>query len=504
MSSKNSGLSPLGALAIGMGGMGAVALGAYVMNGWIKGDLNYKIEKAVQAAMREQLTSLKGEAKDQIIHALLTPQFARQPSALQMSSLSRLPTLHQTQSAPPIVDSSDEKSGHNKKVYKLVLTGGPCAGKSTALARVKGFLQSRGYFVATVAEAANFLHQNGVTYYPKEPLMFQRAVTSIQRDHEERIFKYCEEIAMHKDCTVFIYKIYDGRSYCDEEAWMTVLRDVGLPLSEEALRSRYDAIFHLVTAADGAEKYYTKMSDGKMVRHEEPAQAVALDKNLQSAWAGHPKHFILKNTGTFDDKINNLVSGICSVLGIVATKRKAAKFLLLSLPKSFPASGLHNMSTSIFTKTYVRMPDNQGKDSVVMFVRERYQTNFRVTEDKKDLEIRSYILKTIRTEDNQNIEEIRTLSLREYKGYLSFADSDRVVVRQKRVQFTFDDKFYEIVEYLKPVKTPRLLLLNVHQSQEDVEPMKAKDVPDFIPVEREVTKEREYSAHYLSMKLTKK
>lgn len=49
---------------------------------------------------------------------------------------------------------------------------------------------------------------------------------------------------------------------------------------------RYDAIIHLVTAADGAEKYYTL--DNCVARSETPELARLLDLNTQKAWLGHP------------------------------------------------------------------------------------------------------------------------------------------------------------------------------------------------------------------------
>ena len=48
-----------------------------------------------------------------------------------------------------------------KHVYKLVLTGGPCSGKTTALEELKTFLTKHGYKVFTTPEAATTLFLNG-------------------------------------------------------------------------------------------------------------------------------------------------------------------------------------------------------------------------------------------------------------------------------------------------------------------------------------------------------
>jgi hypothetical protein len=51
---------------------------------------------------------------------------------------------------------------------------------------------------------------------------------------------------------------------------------------------RYEAVVHLVSAADGAEKFYSK--ENNEARYESVQEAVELDKRLINAWVGHP-HF---------------------------------------------------------------------------------------------------------------------------------------------------------------------------------------------------------------------
>jgi hypothetical protein len=53
----------------------------------------------------------------------------------------------------------------------------------------------------------------------------------------------------------------------------------------------YDGVMHLVTAADGAEKFYTL--DNNDARSEDLASAIQVDKNVQDVWSGCPHHYIL-------------------------------------------------------------------------------------------------------------------------------------------------------------------------------------------------------------------
>lgn len=63
---------------------------------------------------------------------------------------------------------------------------------------------------------------------------------------------------------------------------------------------RYEAVAHLVTAADGAPQYYSNASGHRL---ESIEQALAIDKLTQQAWLGHPKLRILRNEVDFNNKV---------------------------------------------------------------------------------------------------------------------------------------------------------------------------------------------------------
>jgi len=58
---------------------------------------------------------------------------------------------------------------------------------------------------------------------------------------------------------------------------------------------RYAAVIHLVTAAEGAPREYTRWPQAH--RPEEPNEAVVLDEWLHDAWKGHPNYYYLDNDG---------------------------------------------------------------------------------------------------------------------------------------------------------------------------------------------------------------
>lgn len=73
----------------------------------------------------------------------------------------------------------------------------------------------------------------------------------------------------------------DNKSYMNDEEFAEVLRYAGK--TEEELRDSSEAVFHMVTAARGAEQFYTKEND--KARYKSVAEAVRQDDKLIDAWA---------------------------------------------------------------------------------------------------------------------------------------------------------------------------------------------------------------------------
>jgi primase-polymerase (primpol)-like protein len=58
---------------------------------------------------------------------------------------------------------------------------------------------------------------------------------------------------------------------------------------------------HMVTAADGAEKFYDNLTN--QARYESVEEAVYKDKKLRDAYMGHRSWVMIGNDTDFDEKI---------------------------------------------------------------------------------------------------------------------------------------------------------------------------------------------------------
>jgi hypothetical protein len=86
--------------------------------------------------------------------------------------------------------------------------------------------------------------------------------------------------------------VMDGSAYAEENIWQAILDETAW--STIQLRDRrYEAVIHLVTAADGCLEFYTNTNNE--ARYESAEDAMALDKKLINAWVGHPCLSIIDN-----------------------------------------------------------------------------------------------------------------------------------------------------------------------------------------------------------------
>lgn len=74
------------------------------------------------------------------------------------------------------------------QITKIVLTGGPCAGKTTALAKIVQYFTYRGFAVYTQPEAATMFNQAGVNFLTDNKSLFfesEKQLLSYQLHTEE-------------------------------------------------------------------------------------------------------------------------------------------------------------------------------------------------------------------------------------------------------------------------------------------------------------------------------
>ena len=354
-----------------------------------------------------------------------------------------------------------------KTVKKIVLTGGPCAGKTTAQSWIDQNLSKRGWRVLFVPETATELIAGGVAPWLCESAVdFQSTLIGLQLDKERHFEQGAIALKDDKILIVCDRGALDNRAYMSEPDFAAVLRLLGT--SEVTLRDGYDGVFHLVTAAKGALEAYT-LSNNK-ARTETPEQAAALDDKLISAWTGHPHLRVIDNSTGFTEKLERLLSEIMLLLGEPEPCEIERKFLTRYPDIAFLERQPNCRKVEII-QTYLI----HGADEEELRVRQRGEDGtYLYTETAKR-----------RVSDVKRVETERRITEKEYLTALMRADTALHQIRKTRYCLTYNNQYFEIDIY--PFwKNQAIFEIELREEGQHI------DFPPYLQPIREVTGQAEY------------
>ncbi len=362
-----------------------------------------------------------------------------------------------------------------KNIQVIALTGGPCAGKTTAASYIQNYFTKLGWYVLFVDEAATQQIQNGFLPTLMHERDFQTMITKTQF-HKEEIAK--ESAAHIKDYDNILIVcdrgICDNQAYMDNGNYIEMLHNLFAQKKSEIM-GRYGAVFHLVTAAEGAEEFYT-LSNNK-ARRETAEEARALDRATRNCWIGHPHFRIIGNDCSFEQKLQKLLSEIALFLGVPEPREVERKWLI-KMPNLKKLEAMPNCQRVQIAQTYLISTDGAERR-----VRQRgFGGGYIYTETTKwptaDPAIR--------------IETERKLTQGEYLDLMMQADPELQTVRKTRYCLDGPDgKYLELDVY--PFWK--------HQAILEVELTNADDeiiFPDFVEIIREVTEDSNYKNFHLA------
>ena len=310
-------------------------------------------------------------------------------------------------------------------ISKIVVTGGPCGGKTTALSRIQRDLAHLGYTVLIVPETATSLIAGGVAPWTcGSNEEYQKCQMRMQLE-KERIFEQAAATMGDKRIVIVCDRgELDNKAYMTDEEFANVLEYLGV--NEAELRDDYDAVFHLVTAAKGAEEFYT--CENNEARYESAEEAAALDDKFIAAWTGHPHFRVIDNSTDFEDKMRNLMREITYFLGDLAPYEIERKFLV-SYPDVAWLESLPNCDRVEIVQTYLRSdPDFE----------------VRVRERRSGDDCLYYLTEKRLASGQKRLATQRRLNYGEYRMLLMQADPARREISKTRYCLTYQGQYFEI------------------------------------------------------------
>ena len=311
------------------------------------------------------------------------------------------------------------------EIHKIVITGGPCGGKTSALTRIQTALSHLGYTVLVVPETATALISGGVAPWTcGSNEEYQKCQMTMQMQKERVFEQAAATMSNDKILIVCDRGAMDNKAYMTDEEFAHVLDYLGV--NEAELRDSYDAVFHLVTAAKGAEEFYTLENNG--ARYETVEQARELDDKFIEAWTGHPHLRVVDNRTDFEGKLRHLIREISYFLGELAPYELERKFLI-EYPDVAWLDSLPNCQKVPIVQYYLRSePDQEIR------IRQRGASGeaiFTLTE--KAIEgTRKHLVRQ------------RRLTEREYEMLLLQADPKMRMIEKTRYCLTYEGQYFEI------------------------------------------------------------
>lgn len=370
-------------------------------------------------------------------------------------------------------------------MIKIVLTGGPCAGKSTLTARILRELPEKGWNVFIVNEAASTMIVSGIKPSDNISMLdFQDFVMDYQLS-QEALYDRLEQF-YDTSKTVIIY----DRGLCDQIAYVgrKVFDEMIIKrgLTPITVRDRYDAVLFLQSAANGAEDSYTQVNvfNGKeeQIRYESVDEAKVLNNKTLDAWVGHSHMRIIGANGNFKEKMDKAMQEIWNILGVPVVTEIERKFLIKRPTKELLDS-LAMCSKSDIVNTYLKGTNNGAERRL----RQRGingDYSFFYTE-KRDIEGST----VMRQEVEYSIKQ------KEYLKLLMQADTSLRQVSKSRYCHVYNDQYFEIDIYDFDEEYA-ILELEIGKENQKI------DFPPYLEIIKEVTDDKRYRNRILAKGLS--
>lgn len=355
----------------------------------------------------------------------------------------------------------------SKNITKIVLTGGPAAGKTTLVSRIiKEFKTENGWRVIVIPETATELISGfGIKPFDNcmSMLKFQDYVIWDQIHKEELALSAAEVVPEDNILILYDRALMDDKAYITDAEFAEVISRFN-GRTEASVLANYDAVLHLVTCAKGAEFAYNL---GNEARTESVEYACEMDDRTLRAWSGHSNLKIIDNSVDFEDKINRALREVYRTVGVPEPMPKKHKYLI-KMPDLAAIVAKYNASAIEMTQTYLTITNPAIERRVRLQSHGREPLYF-------------YTEKHFR-EDGSKWDTERPITEKDYNAYLLEADPELQSVSKVKYRFVYDSARFELDIY--PGEADKAILFLYSESDRITLPPEAEIIADVTGVPR--------------------
>ena len=352
-------------------------------------------------------------------------------------------------------------------IKKIVITGGSDAGKTTAMNWIQNNFEKKGYKVVFIDSAAKEFINDGVLKGElKSTLKYQSIVIDMQIAKEKIYEEAAKQLPFEKILLVCKRGTVDAKAYMSNRDFEYMLKERNL--NEVELSDSYDAVFHLVTSASGAEEYF--LIDDPL-RDNLIEEAKRIDDQIINAWTGHKYFRVIDNRSTFQNKMKQLIKEISLFLGEEGPYETQRKFLIKK-PDLDLLNKLHNCNKVKVIEIYL----NEEKNTISKLIQRGINSN--------------YTYSKITINKDKNVETETRLTQDAYIEELINIDTSKKIIIKDRYCLTVNSVYYEIDIY-EHLEDKAICEVELTRSSE-------LQLPSIIEVIEDITNNEEYTSYYFA------
>jgi len=374
------------------------------------------------------------------------------------------------------------------EVKEIIITGGPCSGKTKGIDFVKKKLEEMGWRVFAAREKATDVILGGVRDLqelakkdPQKYLELQKSILQWQLDDAKNIRNLADIFKDEPRVILYDRGPQDNKAYVPEGVFDGFLKELGLSARETCFD--FDAVIYMVTAADGAERYYNLANTA---RSEKDLQDVRdLDARTLAAYIGHPHLYIIDNSTDWNGKLERLFKAVLRVLGIPEPLEIERKFLVEGFcDEIIPAP----FGIEMIDQIYVDIPDKgfgglSGKSRIREVARNGCPDFYYLAQKSGGASL-------VRGEREFDIRG------QDFDFLMRYARSNRMPIVKIRYYFVYKYQYFSLDFFVDPSWARGLYLLEIELLDENDK----VELPHFLNIVKEVTGDPEYTNSAIAKK----
>ena len=250
-------------------------------------------------------------------------------------------------------------------------------------------------------------------------------------------------------------------------------------VTEIEAKDSYDGVIHLVTAANGAEEYYTL--ENNKARSESPEEAKAIDKKTFAVWTGHPHIALIDNSTSFDKKMDRVLESMYRMIG-APIPIDSYKRYLISMPdlKRWERDFYCKFNKVEITRTYLVNKDTRNERSII--------------QRGIDGDYVFYYIEKRHFDGFDKIEVERRIDKKEYISLVSQADTRLKQLCKTRYCFAWNNEYY-VLDVFDFWPNTAILKIQLTDRSSEVE------VPSIFNVLMDVTDNLSYTNYSLAQNI---